>query len=963
MKTGEKLHGFTVTSTRFLPETRAEMVELTYDKNGARAIWLDRDDTNMVFGIAFKTTPEDDTGVFHILEHSVLCGSDKFPVKEPFVNLLRTSLNTFLNAMTFSDKTFYPVSSRNRRDFLNLTEVYLDAVFRPAILHKPEIFRQEGWHYEVGDDGVLTRSGVVYSEMKGAYTSVDRQIHKQLMRQLYPDTCYRFESGGAPDAIPELTYEQFVASYRKYYHPSNSYIVLDGRIPTEEVFALLDSYLKDFDRLEDLPRIADQKQVDGGDAEGLYEIGTGESTENRSRYMEGYVFGEFNDKEKALGMSIVSSVIAETNDSPLCRAVLEKELAESVSFDVDSGTRFLEAVISVKNTAPGKKEELKRVIRDTLRGLCENGLDREQLLATINTMEFSTKERDFGRTPKGLVYGMQILESWLYGGDPAEWLEMNEAFEHLRANVDTGWYEKLLAEVILDNPHRASVWLDPSAEYGEEKLAAGRKKLEELTASLGEGELDRIRAEAAALLEAQRTPDSPEALATLPVLPLSEVSETPEEFPLEVSEVLGRPVLHAPQDTSGIVYTNLFFDASDLTPEEVACSNFLCSLIGELPTKQHDSLTLQKLMKMNFGAFYTNVLPISETADRARVYFTAHMSILDSKEKEAAGFAAELLRDTVYSDAKRVGQILSQRQLRMREIIKSAGTTFASSRVSACFTPGGLANEYVSGLEQYRWLVRAGEALKNDPEDFCAGLEALAKRLISRARLTVGQIGHPSAAYSEELISAFDDTGSVTEPNAYQPFGLRREAIVIPSEISFTALGLNMEKAGVRYTGDMSVAASYLTYSYLWNTVRVQNGAYGVRMIVNENGALRFTSYRDPNAIGSLKAFREIGKVLAGSIPEEKDLNSLIIGAVGESDPLQTPHTAGETAIAGYLRRRDPEERAVIRREMLHTSGESLSAFAEKLEGLLPQCAYCVIGSRAAIESAPELFDEVISLT
>ena len=965
MNIGETLHGFTVREVRHLAELKADMVEMTCEKNGARLIWLDRDDTNMTFGIAFKTTPEDDTGVFHILEHSVLCGSEKYPVKEPFVNLIKTSLHTFLNALTFSDKTLYPISSRNPRDFLNLTGVYLDAVFHPAILKNPGIFQQEGWHYELSDEDILSRSGVVYSEMKGAYTSVERQLYRQLSRQLFPDNCYGFESGGAPEAIPTLTYEKFVAAYRRYYHPSNAYIVLDGKIPVEETFALLESYLEEYDRsAEPLPVIAEQAPVDGGDFEGLYEVGEEDPTENRSQYLEGYVFGKTDDPEKVLGLSVLSSVITWSNESPLCRAVLEKKLAETVYLEVDDSTEYLQATVVVKNTSPQKKKKLKKVIRETLEKLAREGLDKEQLLASINILEFSARERDFGRTPKGLVYGMQILGSWLYGFDPAKDLVFGDIFDRLRARIGEGWFEKLLSDAILNNPHRASVWLDPSVSLGKERRAADIAGLKSVADAMSGEEKEKIRAGAAALLKAQQTPDSPEALSALPVLPLSEVSDRPDIPALTETAVLGRPVCLTEADTSGILYADLYFDASDLSPEELSLGSLLSALIAELPTDKHDILEIQTLLKMHVGDFSNDFEVYAKAEDIRKVsaYFVTHLSILNAKEDVAAGLTAELLRGTVYEDAERIGQIISQRKLSMREHIMAAGSSYASGRVSACYSAAGVMKEYLSGLEQYNWLTKAEKELKEAPEAFCARLTALAKKLVTRSRLTVSLTGAPSSGFAGKLIASYDDDGVSPVPFPYEPFGKRREAIVIPSEISFSAFGINLNAAGLKYAGEMSVAASFLTYSHLWDVIRVQNGAYGVSMAVTNLGALRFSTYRDPNVIGSLDVFRGIGDALAETVPDMETLKTLIIGAVGESDPLRTPRMTGKAAMVYRFSGIDPETPVRNRREMLETTPEKLTAFAQTLKTVVPDCAYCVIGSRTAIEAASERFDSVASL-
>ena len=959
----KRLHGFAVRDLRDLPEIHAQLVEMEYEKNGTRLLWLNRDDENMSFAITFKTVPTDDTGVFHILEHSVLNGSDRYPVKEPFVNLLQSSLQTFLNAMTFPDKTMYPVASRNRKDFHNLVSVYMDAVLHPLIYRRGETFRQEGWHYEWDENGKLSCNGVVYNEMKGAYGSVDTHLAYHTNRLLLPDTCYRYDSGGHPDSIPDLTYEQFTDTHRKFYHPSNAYIVLDGSVDLEDTLALLDEFLRDYDRREtDFP-VGEQSAITPASYEGYYETDADTAGKDLCHYAQTFLCGTFDEIEKSAALRLLGDVLCGSNEAPLKKAVVESGLAENIDFaGSEDGICYLEAGVTARNVAGKDLPRLQQVIRETLTDLADRGIDRELLTASLNAMEFAMRERDYGSMPKGLVFAFLIMESWLYGGDPAAKLCCGDLFDRLRQKAEEGYFEGLIRELLLDNPHSATVVLRPSVTLGEERRSALQQKLDALESSWSREERDRIADQADALRIAQQTEDTPEQLATLPHLGLADVAEKAERLLLDVDTVAGRTVLRAPYDTDGIVYSDLYFDISDFTGEELMTAVLLGNVLDEMGTERHSGDEVQKLLKTYLGGFSCGVdcYGKPDAVHECRPYFVVGISALESKQHNAAELAGELLNETVFRDGAKLWQILRQKKLAMREEIIDNGTVYAATRVGASFSARGVIREYVSGIEHYRFLSRLSE---KDIPALLEKLTALRKRIFTADRLILSVTGHPEESFVREMIEAMPATGQTVASRTYAPLPVAREGIAVPADVCFTALGANLYALGRRYNGSMNPAALLMSYGYFWNVIRVQNGAYGAGMSVGDFGDLRFTTYRDPNAANSLDTFRAAGSFLRENPPEREELTDLIISAIGDIDPLRTPRMNGRLAAARYLLGVDETYTDGIRHQMLHTTLEDVAAFADEMDRVCDAAGCCVIGSRELIEKCGERLDTITELS
>lgn len=969
MNQGEHIHGFTVQETRPLPELEAVMVRMEHDKSGARLVWLDRKEENKTFAIAFRTLPEDDTGVFHILEHSVLCGSDKYPVKEPFVELMKSSLQTFINAFTFPDKTMYPVCSRNDKDFANLVRVYMDAVLHPLIYHKPEILQQEGWHYELKEgQSEPCYKGVVLNEMKGAYSDKESRMVYEVNRQLFPDTAYRFESGGHPAHIPELTYEKFIQAHQRFYDPSNSYICLDGQMDIDAVLAILDGeYLHDYTRRGDQPQFTAQAPVTGELVRSRCEISPEEPAENKAQLAWGCVYGDYSEREKITAVRAIADALCGGSGSPLKRRLLSDGLAEDVSIYATDAQYQNYVYLYVQNIDENRVEEVEAAIRDELSRLVRDGLDREQIAATLANMEFQLRERDYGRLPQGLgltVY--QIMPSWLYGGDPAANLEVGTMFEDLNRKLEDGWFEELLEKVFLKNDHFCRVLLTPSATLGEEERAAETAKLQAAKASWTPEEEAAIRAQQEKLDAWQSSENSPEALATLPMLHLSDIPAKPEELPLEEGKIGDIPLLRHEIATGGIGYVNLYFDANDLTPEQLSQAYLLCELFSDLDTRSHTSAQLQKLQRFQTGSLTFNVEAYRKVNAplACRTFFNVNFSAVEAKLESAVSLAAEIMLESRFDDRQRIHELLRQCVTRSEERVAAAGHFYARKRVDAGTSAAATAEEYASGITYCQWLKELEKNFDARIDALAADWAALCEKLFTTGRLTVSATGVVDAvcgAVEKSLLPKLPRSGREDIPCAIQPWGLRKEGIVVPADVSYAALGGDLLEYGACYNGRLLTAAKAIHLDYLWNTVRVQGGAYGVGIKPDASGTACFWSYRDPGAARSLGCYRQTADFLRQFAAAEPDLTGLIIGTIADSDPLMMPGLKGKMADHLYWSGVCYEERCKRREEILSTTAGDLSALAEPIEKLSASGGVCVIGSRKLVEACEEL-ESVITL-
>ncbi len=963
MNVNEIIHGFRVTRSRFFEELGGEMVEMEHLRTGAQLCWLARPDENKSFSIAFKTLPEDSTGVFHILEHSVLCGSDKYPLKEPFVELLKSSVQTFLNAMTYPDKTVYPVSTRNDQDFLNLIDVYLDAVLHPAIYRKPEIFRQEGWRYE-GEGEELCYQGVVFNEMKGSMSSPTNVLLQEMCRLLFPDNCYRFNSGGDPASIPDLSYEQFLASHSKYYHPSNSRISLVGTLDLDAVLAKIDSFLSAFDRLEADFDIPMQKSVDAVTQVVPYEISEEESPENRAIICSGGVLGSYGDYLKDFAAAVLADYLTGDNEAPLKRAVIDKGLAQDFLLSLEDGIQQPGLFWMAMNTRQEALEPLQQTVWETLTGLAEKGLDRERLRASFHRFAFNKRDRESGGEPRSLLEAITMLDTWLYGGDPAEALTVEATLKELEEKLEKGYFEDFLREFFLDNPHLVTLVMVPSKELAAERREKEAARLRSESALWTEADKDRLKAEAEALKLWQQTPDSEEALKTIPMLKLSDLNEKPEPLQMEETELGGVPVLRHTVGSS-IAYFRAHFLAADLTLEELPALTVMCRVLGSMATEKHSRSSLPLAIKNTLGqlSFHASVLSGSDPG-HCRVFVSASAACLKEQSDEAAGLLGEILTATVWEDASLTKDILQQLSVAAKMTLAGNGINYAITRVMSYQTSHGAAAEYLGGITFLQWLDKTISGGEDALIGLLAEMGRLAKKLFTRERLILSG----SEAFAEsalETLSAVLPADGVTPPaeSAYPLPGIRREGIVIPAQVGFAVMGSSLYLHGRKLSGVFPVLANILNYMYLWNEIRVQGGAYGCGFISRESGDIAFYTYRDPQPGRSLGVIANAPEFLKQFCASAPDLTGVILSSVSALDPLRN---SSEKMDAAENRRFLGLTQAEIDRryhDLIHTTPEDLLALCGALEDIAKDNAVCIAAGKDLLTACGDALETLVTVS
>ncbi len=948
-------HGFEQLREIHLDELGAQMHEMVHQKTGLKLLWLEREEVNKTFGIAFPTFPNDDTGVFHIIEHSVLCGSKNYPVKDPFVELLKSSMNTFLNAMTFSDKTFYPISSKNDKDFINLMRVYLDAVFYPSIYSNPECFMQEGWHYEKSEDGSLIYKGVVFNEMKGVYADPDAKLETELSRALYPDNAYGYVSGGDPKSIPQLTYEQFVSTHKKHYSPANAFVILDGKLDIDKVLEIIDAeYLCDIPAGEAVKLPDLQKPVDAGNIEVEYEISPEEEAENRYITAWGRVIGKFDETEKIIALRTLSDVLCGSIQDPLSACVVNEGLAESVSFELSDVVLQPQLTIKAQNVKKEDLDEVENRIFKTLSDLSENGIDKEQLEAALTHLEFQMRENDFGSYPQGLIFGMDILDSWLYGGEPEKNLEVGKYFSEIRNKMDSGYFENLIREAVLDNPHRCKVTMIPSKTVGEEIRREETKKLSEISTSLSKEDWDKIENNCRSLSEWQDTPDSEEAVATLPKLTLDDINITPEKLPTKNCEINGINTLVHTLNSNSIAYVNLYFDVDGCTQEELSALSFASALLGEIATEHHGAQELMNLKRLLCGNIGCTVSTVEkDNSKKCRTFLHMGFSALSKNVEKATSLACEMINSTDFSNTEDIYSILCQSRMELLQNILVSGSQVAMGRTAAQLSPAGVCNECTYGFEYYRWLKSTQENW--NPDEFVTEVKDLLSDIISKDRLTLSVTADESTDCEKiaKIISQSIPNNrkeSKDKKSLIREWGTAREGIAIPAEVSFAVMTGDMRNTESGLNGHTSVAAKIVSLDYLWTVIRMQGGAYGTGMVVRPNSTVSCYSYRDPSADRSLSCFKECSAHLRALCDNNTDITGFIIGTVADASPVMTPRAKGSLADRLYFRGVGDEDRERKMKEIVSTTLKDLSDTADLLDEIYNSPAVCVVGNKEHLD-------------
>ncbi|MBQ4071566.1 MAG: insulinase family protein [Clostridia bacterium] len=950
MKINDRLYGFTVTGVSRLEEFKCDVYTLIYDKCGARLTYFDREDDNKTFSVSFKTLPEDNTGVFHIIEHSVLCGSDKYPLKDPFVELLKGSLNTFLNAMTFQDKTMYPVSSRNDRDFLNLISIYMDAVLHPLAVKSPNAFYQEGWHYELDGDGELSYKGVVLNEMRGAYSSADTLSERYMDELLYADTPYSYDSGGDPEFIPTLTYEEFCASHARFYHPSCAELFLDGSVRLDEVLPLIASFLEPYERSEvpkesfDIPRVTISAPKEYSS---FYEAKAGEDTKNKTRISEGYMTVPFDDVERQLAIAVIKSALLGSNEARVKRKLLESGLCENLYAVTKSGIFEHSLTFEFINVKDGRESEVREMLYATLREVVEEGIDPEELTAALNSLEFATKEQDTGSTPLGIELAINSLESLLYSSDPTLQLRTDGVFASLRGRLGTGYFEDLVRELILDNPRRATVTLYPSLSLAEERKEREERALALAREKMSEESLAALRRECEELQRWQEAPDSDEAIATVPSLTLDDISREPKRIPTEERELSGVRIITHPIQTSGIVYAEMYFDISDVSCEELPLFSLLNSALISMPTAKRDARALQRLIKTHLGNLNTTLTSVTrrvEGGSETKLYFVVCASALVSELDSLADITAEMLRETVFSDTEGLRSIIKQTVTSNEEYFASSGHIAALGRVRASTSVSGAISEYYTGYESHLSYKEMDKSFDTEHGRIKDTLASLLGRYLTRERLTVCITGEAKDDFVTRLIGIAKTGEKVAPVCKIAPLPARKEGIAIPAQVSFAIKGNNLYSIDEDVTGSLEVIRSLVGYEYLWGEIRVKGGAYGAGMSAAATGSVAFYSYRDPSPARSLDVYGGVSDFLRDFAASGEDLTKYIIGAIGNAEPVRTPRAVGTLANIRALRGTTYEEECAVRASLIDTDSAELVRVADLIDRMLADAPYCVIG-------------------
>ncbi len=953
LKIGDKLSGFVVKSRKEIYDIDAVMYEMEHEKCGARLVFLDRDDENKTFSVGFKTIPENSTGVFHIIEHSVLCGSEKYPVKEPFVELLKSSLQTFLNAVTFPDKTVYPISSRNDRDFMNLASVYLDAVFHPAMLTNKAVFLQEGWRRELDENGNLSYNGVVFNEMKGAYSSPEELGETTLLKKLYGNSCYGFDSGGCPEEIPSLSYEEFVASFKKFYHPSNAYFFLDGKLNLKQTLELIESYIGSYDKLGENFEIEDTWSGEESYSEIEYEISPEESEENKTRLVLGFIATRFDEGDEKLALDVLFDAISGTNESPLQKEILESGLCEKMGVYVSSSGFRNNITVEFSNVKDGCAEELLSLFEKSLSKIAACGIRREHLEASMNRFEFNLRERDLGGLPVGIAFNMSVFDTWLYGGEPASALEFSEDFKKLRALMSSDYFENLIGKYILKNEKRARVLLKPSSSLG-----ARRGEAEVLALSLEKERLDgrdieKIKSESEMLSLWQNTPDSDEALSSIPMLEVSDIPDTAKGAPIEILND-GALIKHD-MKLSGISYTELYFDASDTDGEEIFALPLLASMLKNSGTSELDAYSFENLIKRELGS--ATVAPVVfQKNGEARIFMKLGISLLDSKKAEYTDILKKLLYETELSDKSALSKLVRQKKIMLSSAFASDGNAYGAKRALAYRDTACAIREKLSGYEFYSKIKEIEAELEKNLDYVIGLINKIRERIFTRERLILSVAGESDESFEKRIFDCLKQGDARPMPSKISPLGERDEGIAIPSRVGFGASVTSLSEIGKSVDGAMLVAEMILNYEYLWCEVRVKGGAYGVSLRIGNDGKVAYSSFRDPTPEESVSVFKSAYKFLREFAESDADLSKYVIGAMGEFEPYLSAPSKAAVSTARYLSGYEEERRARLRSEILSADKAALIKVADVLEELSETFSSILVAPKEKINAKTVLY-------
>lgn len=942
-----------------------------HKKSGARIAMVSNDDENKVFCIGFRTPPADSTGVPHILEHSVLCGSDKYPAKDPFVELVKGSLNTFLNAMTFPDKTIYPIASCNDVDYKNLTDVYMDAVFHPNIYTREQIFKQEGWHYELENvDAPLTYNGVVYNEMKGAFSSPTQRVYRMCLNSLYPDTPYATESGGDPEFIPDLSYEQFLNFHKTLYHPANSYIYVYGNCDMEERLEYFDrEYLRNYDEIKVGSDIPHQKPFDKqGRVEGVYSVTEEEGTENKTYLAYNASIGESGDMKLALAFTILEYALFNAPGAPVRQALIDAGIGEDVSGSYDNSIRQPMVTIMSTNTNFDREEEFVRIIREALEKLVNEGVNKDTLRAGINYNEFRYREADFGRWPKGLMYGIDMFGTWLYDDEkPFYNMQLSEAYDFLKKQVDTDYFEELIKKYLLDNPHSSVVVLKPEVGYTAKLEVATAKKLAEYKKTLSNEQLQTLVYDTKALKDYQSEPSTKEELESIPLLKREDIGKKASKLYNTEKSINGVKVLHHNINTNGIGYLRLSFNLDKVDDELLGYAGLLSKVLGAIGTEKYSFVELSNAMDIRTGGINvsTGFTPFVKPSKDYRYSLDIAGKALYGDLAALTEIMEEIMNHTIFDDYKRLKEIIGETKAGIQMRMQSTGNAVGVAELAAQINESGAVRKQISGRGFYSFLDDAYKNYDEKKESLVAGMKKAAEKIFTKCNLIVSYTADDKGyELISRLVGELVDTLASDElPVVSRKLELKKTKLALKTsgQVNFVCRVGDYSKAGVEYTGAMRILSSMMNSDYLWNNIRVKGGAYGCGAafggFASSLGA--FTSYRDPNLEKTNEIYEKAPEYVENFEADEREMTKYVIGTISDLDIPKTPSAKGSASFDAYIGGLTEQMLQKERDEVLNATVDDIRSLHGMVKAVLDDGYLCVVGNEDKINGAKDMFDVI----
>lgn len=970
MNIGEIIHGFRLKEKQTLPETGGDGLYFEHEQSGARLLVLANDDPNKTFGIGFRTPSHNSTGVAHILEHSVLNGSEKYRTKEPFMDLAKSSLATFLNAMTFSDKTIYPVASRNDQDFRHLMDVYLDAVFHPSIYRTKEIFLQEGWHYHLEDKAdPITYRGVVYNEMRGALSGADEQVDAAILEALYPDTVYGCESGGDPYEIPNLTYEAFCDFHRNYYHPVNSYLYLYGKVDLDEVLAYIDrDYLSSFNRIElDSSLQRQEPFTEPKYIESDYSVAGDDDIEGKDYLAYSVVFGTRDNLRDIFLSDLLTDALISSQAGPLRKALLAAGIGADVSSFSSDGLQIPFGIVA-KDTDGSRRDEFVNIIETCLRDLAENGIDQDLLLASLNKLEFSYREAS-GYATRGIVYYINAFESWLYDQSPFAALAYNAPLAALREDIKSNRLGKELLTRIVNNPHKVIMTAKPNPGKNERRDEAVATELTVLKNSLDDEQLDALIAETQRLIDRQNRQDTPEERATLPTLSLVDIDAKVERVPRETHELEGATVLLHDLFTSGVIYLDMLFKTEHIHPEELCDYSLLTTLIGSVDTKKRSYSDVATEEYLLTGGISISPTIYTHHEDRTIIYPRLSLAtrVLSSSDNDQIfALLKEMLLESDFSDSQRIHEVVQMLRSRMEMGVFQQGHAVASARALSYINKQGKYGESLAGLDFLFYLQDLDKHFDERKDALMARLNNLYQRLLNKEDILISITGE-----RQDCLRMFPAMGAflaslptdIREACDYLPATeILNEGILSAAGVQYVAQAADLTKFGLEYNGRLEVLSNLLSHEFLYNEIRAKGGAYGQGIRFSQAGYMTVYSYRDPNLAETFDVYRSISNWLKNLDFDAERLNPFIIGTMNRFDPALTEQNKGRLDMRLALTGQSFEDIERIQQEALAVTVEELRSYADAIAKGIDENIRCVLGSAAKIKQEETRFDRLVRL-